>query len=243
MRNIKLTYMYDGSDFLGFQKQPLKRTVQGVLEGSILKIIKEEINLISSGRTDRGVHAQMQISNFCTHSSIPCERLMLALNNMLPVDISIISCEEAEIDFNSRYNAKERIYRYYLTNLKSPFHNRFSTFLERPVELFKFLEILQPLVGRHDFRNFRLSDCTSKHQVREIYSITGNFVNEHEFYIEIRGNAFLKSQIRIIIGTALEIYFGKKSQDYFLTLLHDFQKDHSKIVAPPNGLILYSIKY
>lgn len=243
MRNIKLTYMYDGTDFLGFQKQPVGRTVQGVLEAAIFKITQNEINLISSGRTDRGVHAHMQISNFLTHSTIPVSRLMLALNNMLPLDISITACEEVEVDFNSRFNAKERVYRYYLTNVRSPFENRYSTFINSKVDVANFLKILQPLIGKHDFRNFRLSDCTSKHQVREIYSITSTTLDDDNFYIEIRGNAFLKSQIRIIIGTALEIYFSKKPTDYFLTLLHDFQKEHSKIVAPPNGLTLFEIIY
>lgn len=243
MKNIKLIYMYDGTDFFGFQRQLKGRTVQGVIEEVLHKITKEEITITSSGRTDRGVHAHMQVSNFITNSSIPVDRLLKALNNMLPQDISIQSCEEVELNFNSRYNARERIYRYYLTTHRSPFENRFSTYVGENVNLSKFLSILNILIGRHDFRNFKLSDCTSKHQVREIYSIHGEFVDSSKFFIEIKGNGFLKSQIRIIIGTALEIYYGKKSIDYFKILLNDFTKDYPKIVAPPNGLTLFHIKY
>lgn len=243
MRNIKFTYMYDGTDFLGFQRQPKVRTVQGVLEEVLYKLTRENVNLISSGRTDRGVHAHMQVSNFISNSPIPLEKLLKAMNNMLPTDISILSCEEATLDFNSRYNARERVYRYYLTNLHSPFENRFATYIEYEVNLPKFLSILNVLIGRHDFRNFRLSDCTSKHQIREIYSINVESIDSTKFFIEIKGNGFLKSQIRIIIGTALEIYRGKKPENYFKILLTDFKKDYSKVVAPPNGLTLFQIKY
>lgn len=243
MRNIKFTYMYDGTDFLGFQRQPQGRTVQGVLEDALNKITKEKINLVSSGRTDRGVHANMQVSNFLTHSPIPVAKLIKAINNMLPQDISIQSCEEADIDFSARYSAQERVYRYYLSTLRSPFENRFATYLGDEIDLQKFISILETLIGRHDFRNFRLSDCTSKNQVRDIYSIQGEFVNPNKFFIEIKGNAFLKSQIRIIIGTALEIYHGKKPENYFKILLTDFTKNYAKIVAPPNGLTLFHIKY
>lgn len=243
MKNIKLIYMYDGTDFLGFQRQLKGRTIQGILEDSLHKITKEKVNLVSSGRTDRGVHAHMQVSNFLTNCSIPTERLEKALNNMLPQDIYIKKCEEMSLNFNSRYNAKERIYRYYLTTLQSPFENRFATYIGDEINLSKFLSILQILVGRHDFKNFRLADCSSKHQVREILSIHGEFVDSKKFFIEIRGNGFLKSQIRIVIGTALEIYYGKKSENYFMLLLTDLKKEYPKIVAPPNGLTLFQIKY
>lgn len=243
MRNIKFIYMYDGTDFLGFQRQPKGRTVQGVIEEILYKVTKEEVTITSSGRTDRGVHAHMQVSNFITHCPIPADRLLKAINNMLPQDISIQSCEEVELDFNARYSARERVYRYYLTTLRSPFENRFATYMGEKIELSRFLSILETLVGKHDFRNFRLSDCTSKHQVREIYSIHGEFSEANKFFIEIKGNGFLKSQIRIIMGTALEIYHGKKPIDYFKTLLSDFEKDYAKVVAPPNGLTLFNIKY
>ena len=82
MRNIKLIYQYDGSDFFGFQRQPDRRTVQGELEKGLYKIIRKKINLISSGRTDRGVHAVKQVSNFTTDSKIPVDRLVYALDNI-----------------------------------------------------------------------------------------------------------------------------------------------------------------
>lgn len=243
MRNIKLTYQYDGTDFFGFQRQNNFRTIQGELEKIIRLFTKEEINLVSAGRTDRGVHAMMQVSNFFTNSPIPTEKMFIILNNALPIDISIISIEEVSINFSSRFSAKERSYKYFLTWERSPFNNRFATYIQQPIILEKFLAILKVLEGKHDFKNFKLADCTSKHQVREIFFIKGIQHDKSTIYIEIQGNAFLKSQIRIIIGTALEIYFGRQPSDFFLKMLTDHSKEYAKFVAPSNGLFLSKITY
>lgn len=243
MRNIKLIYQYDGTDFFGFQRQNNFRTIQGELEKIIRLFTKEEINLVSAGRTDRGVHAMMQVSNFLTNSPIPTEKMVIILNNALPIDISIIAIEEVALNFSSRFSAKERSYKYFLTWEKSPFSNRFATYLQQPIILEKFLKILKVLEGKHDFKNFRLADCTSKHQVREIFFIQGIQYNKNTICIEIQGNAFLKSQIRIIIGTALEIYFDRQPSDFFLKMLTDYSKEYAKFVSPPNGLFLSEITY
>lgn len=243
MRNIKLTFQYDGTDFLGFQKQRIGRTIQGELEKSLSIILKESISIVSAGRTDRGVHAMMQVSNFFTKSLIPTEKLILALNNILPPDIFITDSCDVPVSFSARFSAKERVYKYYLTWKQSPFSNRYATLVKNRINLNKFLSILKPLEGEHNFKNFKLADCTSKHQIREIYSITGEQHDFETICITVRGNAFLKSQIRIIIGTALDIYFEKKSSNYFIMMLTDYKTEFLKVVAPPNGLFLSEIQY
>lgn len=243
MRNIKLVFKYDGTDFYGFQRQISARTVQGELEKILLKIMKEDITMISAGRTDRGVHASMQVSNFFTNCPIPTDKILLALSNALPQDISILSVEEVPSNFSARFSAKERSYKYFLTFTKDPFTNRFATYTPEKIDLEKFLKILKPLEGVHNFKNFKLADCASKHQNREIYLISGKQIDSNNIVIEIKGNAFLKSQIRIIIGLALEIYLNRKPQDYFKKMLTDFSMEYVKVVAPPNGLFLSDITY
>ncbi|MGL4534663.1 MAG: tRNA pseudouridine(38-40) synthase TruA [Fusobacteriaceae bacterium] len=243
MKNIKLIYSYDGTDYFGFQKQPRTRTVQGELEKALKKLTKEEINLTSSGRTDRGVHANMQVSNFLTHSKIPPEKFCKILNKALPLDICIKSSGEEDLSFNSRFNAKKRVYRYYLTEERNPFKNRYETFIPFKVVLEDFLKIMEPLKGRHDFKNFRLADCSSKNQIREIFSIKGEYTSKNSFYIEIKGNSFLKSQIRMIIGTALAIYTENFPKNYFKELLKNPERIPVRLVADPNGLSLWEIIY
>lgn len=243
MRNIKLIYRYDGSLFYGFQRQIDKRTVQGEIESLLEVVLKEKINLISSGRTDRGVHALKQVSNFITSSTIPLDRLKYVLDRGLPSDIEILSVEEAELDFNSRFDAKDRGYRYIITFEKNPFTARYETYVYKKLDRKKFQDILTSLVGVHDFNNFRMSDCGSKTSVREIYSIDVTELEKNKIAIDIKGNSFLKSQIRIIIGTALDIYFGVREKDYIEKMLKYPNGNFIKKVAQPNGLYLSEVNY
>lgn len=243
MRNIKLTYRYDGSLFYGFQRQPEKRTVQGEIEKLLNVVFKKEIDMISSGRTDRGVHALIQVSNFYVDSTIPIERLKYILNRGLPLDIELLDVEEVEEKFNSRFDAKNRGYRYIISWEKNPFRSRYETFINREIDIKRFYEILKPLIGIHDFNNFRLSDCGSKTSVREIYDIKIEKLEEKRIAIDLLGSSFLKSQIRIIIGTALNIYFKELPENYIEEMLKNPNKKYLKKVAPPYGLYLSQVNY
>ncbi|WP_288875284.1 tRNA pseudouridine(38-40) synthase TruA [uncultured Fusobacterium sp.] len=243
MRNIRLKYRYDGSLFFGFQRQIDKRTVQGEIEKLLEIVLKEKVNMISSGRTDRGVHALIQVSNFLTSSTIPLDKLQYVLNRSLPQDIDIIEIDEVDMQFNSRFDAGKRGYRYIISWDKDPFKSRYETYINKEVEITKFKNILSPLVGVHDFNNFRMSDCGSKTSIREIYSIDVVPYGDKRVAIDIIGSSFLKSQIRIIIGTALDIYFGLRSSNYIEEMLANPKKDFVKRVAPPNGLYLAMVDY
>lgn len=243
MRNLRLTYRYDGSLFYGFQRQIDKRTVQGEIEKLLNVVLKEEINLISSGRTDRGVHALKQVSNFFTSSTIPVDRLKYVLERGLPEDIEILSVEEVNHSFHSRFDAKDRGYRYIISFEKNPFKARYETFVHKQIEIKKLKDILSPLVGEHDFNNFRMSDCGSKTSVRTIYNIDVLEIEKNRIAVDIKGNSFLKSQIRIIIGTALDIYFGVREENYIKEMLRYPDKNFGKKVAQPNGLYLSEVNY
>lgn len=243
MRNIKITYRYDGSMFYGFQRQPERRTVQGEIEKILNIVLKSEIDMISSGRTDRGVHALIQVSNFYTNSIIPLNKLEYVLKRGLPLDIELLSIEEVEESFNSRFDAKSRGYRYIISWEKNPFKSRYETFVNHEIEADRFFKILQPLVGVHDFNNFRLSDCGSKTSIREIYSIEIVRLDEFRIAIDILGSSFLKSQIRIIVGTALDIYFGIRDKGYLKAMLENPNKKFIRRVAEPYGLYLSNVNY
>lgn len=243
MRNIKIVYRYDGSMFYGFQRQPDKRTVQGEIEKLLDVILKEKIDMVSSGRTDRGVHALVQVSNFYTDSTIPLEKLRYVLGRGLPLDIELMDIEEVEEGFNSRFDAKTRGYSYRLSWEKNPFKSRYETYVNREIVVERFQKILDPLVGVHDFNNFRMSDCGSKTSIREIYSIEVRRVDEKRVSVEILGSSFLKSQIRIIIGTALNIYFENLPANYIEEMLKNPAKKYLKKVAKPNGLYLSQVNY
>jgi len=242
MRNIKIIYRYDGSDFYGFQRQPNRRTVQGEIEKALKIILKTDINLISAGRTDRGVHALMQVSNFPVESTIPEDRLFKALSNLLPMDIDLLSLEEASPQFHSRFGAESRAYRYRMSWKKDPFRRRYVSYIKERVDVKEFERIMQPLIGRHNFENFRMSDCVVHKPIREIWEISCTEI-EDGIEVYIRGNAFLKSQIRIIIGTALNEYNGKVQPGHIAERLANPEKEYAKLIADGSGLYLCDVEY
>lgn len=242
-RNIRLDFAYDGSRYFGFQRQPNQITVQGEIEKVLNIITKEKVNLISSGRTDRGVHAKQQVSNFYTSSKIPTEKFLYILNNSLPSDIYVYEVQEVEENFNSRFDAKKREYEYIISWEKNPFEARYVKYVKEEIKIEKFQKIFKAFVGIRDFKNFRLNDCASKISIREIYSIDIQNFEKSKIKIIIRGSSFLKSQIRIMVGIALEIYKGNLPENYIEFMLHDFSKDYRKILVEPNGLYLSKIIY
>mgnify|MGYP001415008949 FL=1 len=120
MRNIKLTIMYDGKDFNGWQKQPNKLNIQGTIEKVISEMTGEEIELNASGRTDAGVHSFGQVANFKTNSKIPIDKFPIAINSKIKKSIVITNAEEVEERFHSRYNCKRKTYRYIIDNSEFP---------------------------------------------------------------------------------------------------------------------------
>ena len=116
MRNIRLIIEYDGKDFNGWQKQPTKLNIQGEIERAIQTITGEDVELTASGRTDAGVHALAQVANFKTNSNLPIEKFAIAINSKLKKSIRIQKAEEVEERFHSRYNCKQKTYRYIINN-------------------------------------------------------------------------------------------------------------------------------
>jgi tRNA pseudouridine38-40 synthase len=243
MKNIKIIYQYDGSDFFGFQRQPNKRTVQGELEKGLYKIINEKVNLISSGRTDRGVHAKKQVSNFMTTSKIPVDRLKYALDNITPNDIKILDISEVEMEFHSRFSAKTRAYEFLITSNRSVFETRHITEVKGDIDIEKLYEIMRKFIGKHNFDGFRMTDCGGNNPVREIFEIKCYRVDREKIGIYIKGNAFLKTQIRIMVGSALAVYFGERKSDYIEEKLKNHDPKGEKIVIDGAGLYLYEINY
>ena len=147
-KNIKIEFRYDGSRYYGFQRQPDKITVQGEIEKILRIVTKEEINLISAGRTDRGVHANHQVSNFYTSSTIPIEKYKYLLTRALPKDIDILSVEEVDENFNARHNAKMREYIYIISWEKNPFEARYCKFVKDKCKGHK--PILEDIEKKHE---------------------------------------------------------------------------------------------
>jgi len=241
MRNIFIEYAYDGSLFYGSQRQPNQRTVQREIEKALNILTKENINLITAGRTDRGVHALKQVSNFYTEAIIPVEKFFYALFNSLPKDIHLLSLREINKEFNARFDAKSRSYKYIITNEKSPFNVRYTTYIKKKININELERIMNIFVGVHNFTNFMLTDKSNKNPQREIYSI--KVVENKNIEIFIRGSSFLKSQVRLMIGGAILVLEKKLTLEQLKEYLDSPLLKYKKNVANAAGLYLYDVEY
>lgn len=243
--NICIKYSYDGSKFNGFQRQNNLKTVQGKIEEVFLKSFNEKINLVSSGRTDFGVHAIEQVSNFTlSNDKISLNYIMNKLNEKFCGEILVHSIEKVENDFNSRYSVKKRWYLYKLATKKylTPFNYMYISQIKDDIDVDKFNDIAKIFLGKHNFSSFMKVNKDVKNYEREIYDI---FIEKKEniYFFYISGSAFLHSMVRIILGSLLAVYFNDVDKDYISYKLNNLEPDKPKKILSPNGLYLFKVEY
>ncbi|SHH44995.1 tRNA pseudouridine(38-40) synthase TruA [Tepidibacter thalassicus] len=243
MRNIMITIEYDGTNYGGWQKQNNTLSIQQVIEEAIYKITKERVNLISSGRTDAGVHAIGQVANFMTNSKILVEKIPNAINSKLPNDISVVDAKEVSFNFHARYSAKKKRYKYVILNskYKRPIYRNYSYYVKYDLDIDKMKEEIKFLIGEHDFKSFMSSGSSVKTTVRTIYDVNIN-KQDDLIILEFEGNGFLYNMVRIIVGTLVDI--GRGKIDISLKNIIDC-KDRNKAghTAPACGLFLKKVYY
>lgn len=245
MRNIKLTIQYDGSRYKGFQRlKDNDNTIQGKIEDVLTRMTEEKIEIIGSGRTDMGVHAYKQVANFKTNSNLSVEKMNDYLYKYLPEDIVIKDICEVDGRFHARYNAKGKVYLYKINNTKhhDVFLRKYTTHVEKPLDIEAMKEASKYLIGEHDFTSFASSKSKKKSNVREIYSITIN-KNKEVIDIFVEGNGFLYNMVRIIVGALIDVGLHRKSPEDIKEMLERKDRSQASDTAPAKGLYLYSVKY
>ena len=244
MKNIKLVIEYEGTTFSGWQRQIGERTVEEEVEKVLKKITKEDTKLIGSGRTDAKVHAFGQVANFKTRSTIPASRFKYILNTRLPDDITIKESKEVDMDFHSRFSAKAKKYRYIIYNSKMPsaLYRNFSYHIARDIDIDKMRDASKEFIGTHDFTSFKGRRSVVKDGIRTIYKIE---IQRNKDFIELTsiGKSFLKYMIRIIVGTLLEVGYGKLSREEVREIISAKDRSKAKKTAEPQGLFLLKVYY
>ena len=244
MRNLRLDICYDGTRYRGFQRLTgTDNTIQGKLEQTLSRILEEPIEVFGSGRTDAGVHAQLQVVSFHCNNPMDCQELLAKLRRYLPEDIGIYSCKEAAPRFHARLNAREKVYRYRFWNSEAPcvFQRRFVTVVPQPLDVEKMRQAAQYLLGEHDFAAFCANKHMKKSTVREIYDLKIQRVGD-EVQITVRGNGFLYNMVRIIAGTLMEVGQGLRKPESIPELFQGARSDAGQLV-PAQGLCLMEVIY
>lgn len=244
VRNIKLTIAYDGTNYHGWQTQLDKPTIQEAIEKAINVITKQKVDLIGSGRTDKGVHALGQVANFIADTNIESDKIKIALNANLPKDIRIIDSEDVPIEFHSRFDAHKKTYMYQIYNgrVSSPFYSSYSYFVPSALNFERMEVASRLLVGTHDFKGFMASGSDVKTTVRTIHDFKLTKKDE-VIRLYITGNGFLYNMVRIIAGTLVDIGKGSKEIACIDNALETCDRTILGHTAKPEGLFLKEVVY
>jgi tRNA pseudouridine38-40 synthase len=243
-RRLRLLVEYDGTDFSGWQRQPTERTVQGVLEEAIRGMTGESVFLRGAGRTDAGVHADGQVASFDLEANIPTHGLLRGLNSALPPDVALLDVAEAAPDFDARFSARGKVYRYtvWAHLVRSPRRARDAWHVRHSLDLDAIRAAAAALVGEHDFRAFRAADCdrrTTRRVVRRLdVDRQGALIA-----IEVEATAFLKNMVRILVGTLIDVGRGRIDAGAIAHMLETGDRTAGGMTAPAHGLTLLRVIY
>src|SRR5467141_1307531 len=246
MRYFKLTIAYDGTDFHGWQIQLKKPTIQGEIVNVLRRITQENVQLHGAGRTDAGVHALGQVASFRTQSALSAGEFQRALNALLPPTIRIAAAEEVGPDFNARWSARGKIYRYrlYRGKVVPPMLWRYVLHYPFPLDEDAMRKAAARFVGAHDFASFAASTgCEEvdkeRSNEREIYSteLVRTAENE-ELVFTVRGRSFLRYMVRKMVGTLLDVGRGRLKPDDIDRLFELRDRSKSGPTVPPQGLVM-----
>ena len=242
MNNYKLIIQYDGTNYAGWQTQENATSIQQTISDAIKTILKVDVNLIGSGRTDAGVHALGQVANFRSKDEIDIYRFKHSLNSILPYDISINEMEKTDFEFHSRFDAKKRSYIYLITQKKSPFYKNYSYFYPGELKLDKLNTISECFLGEKDFTSFSKKSSEIENKNCSVYKINWQDKNDLiVFYIQ--ANRFLHGMVRTIIGTILKAFEVEDSKDFIGDIFKAYNREEAFESVPSKGLFLYKVNY
>jgi len=241
---VLVTIAYDGTNYSGWQVQPNGIAVQQVVEEALEQLLKERVQVRSSGRTDAGVHARAMAASFITNRNLPLRAFVEGVNRFLPADIAIQEARMVPEGFKPITMAHAKHYRYTIINssIRSPLDRLYSWQVREPLDLAAMEEAAVRFVGRHDFAAFRASNCVARTTVRRIDSVTiareGNRI-----VVDVIGGGFLKNMVRVMVGTLVDIGKGRFIPADIEKLLLKGDRKEAGSTAPACGLCLMQVFY
>ena len=248
--NYKLLIQYDGTDFHGWQVQENDRTIQGELERVIGMLEDAKVNVIGSGRTDAGVHAEGQVANVMLNRRFTPDKLRSAINGNLWRDIRILKAETAPDEFHARFSAKRKTYVYRVVNapVMSPFWRRFAQHEHKPLDIPRMTQAGRLFLGEHDWTAFSSAHADGDSRVRTVvdFSIESRWDERASATLlefRITANGFLRYMVRSMIGTLIEVGRGEKDSDTIQTAIVSGDRSLAGKTASAHGLTLLKVDY
>ena len=255
MRTLKAILAYDGSGFVGWQRQRSGRSVQGELERVCAEIEGRSVPIAGAGRTDAGVHALGQVASFQLSHHIESASLVRAFNAKLPPSIRVIDVRQVDDGFHARFSAHEKTYRYYISSsaVGSPFTRMHVWHVGRALDLESIQAAGQVFVGKHDFAAFQAAGAKVKSTVRNIYRVGVSIIESTSgiapdtgtplVAVEVVGDGFLRHMVRIMVGTLVGVGSGRMPAESVSKVITSRRRELAGVTAPARGLFLVSVRY
>jgi len=246
MPRWKFTIQYDGTRFLGWQRQNQGRTVQGELEAALGIFCRTRVRVTGQGRTDRGVHAEGQVAHADLPEGIELGRLLSAMRGLLPLDMALIDAEITNDNFHSRFDALSRRYRYQIATRPVPLKRKLYWVIPVPFDSKLLHQCAEIIKGENDFRNFSKAaknDGDKKINTRCSVTLSTWIEMESAWIYRIEGNRFLRHMVRRLVGTSHRVAAGNLKIQDFIRLMEGGDVSRKGHTAPPEGLILEKVSY
>ncbi len=261
MRTLKIVLAYDGTDFVGWQRQAAGASIQGRLEEALAAIEGQPVTVVGAGRTDAGVHALGQVASCTLAHPIGAAALARALNAMLPDAVRVLEVDEAPGGFHARYSARSKTYRYLIRNdsVAGLFDCRYAWHLPQPLDEVAMAEAARMLEGEHDFAALQGAGSAVRSTTRTVSVARVRVSSAAEAFgeafagpvasagrivtFETTGTGFLRHMVRNAVGTLVEIGLGRRRPAWMAEVLESLDRDEAGPTAPAHGLFLVSVAY
>jgi tRNA pseudouridine38-40 synthase len=247
MRTLKFTIQYDGTDYVGWQRQPNGVSIQELIESALAPIEGGAVTLHGAGRTDAGVHALGQVASATLSNTLAPETIARALNAVLPPAVRILGAEEMPADFHARFSARAKAYEYRIVNAPviSPFLHRYAWHVPYALDIEAMRTASAALRGRHDFAAFQAAGSSVTSTERTILSLTiiADRGSDGSLVVRVTGDGFLRHMVRNIVGTLVEIGSTRRGTSEMPAILESHDRAQAGPTAPPHGLFLTEVTY
>ena len=238
-----ITFSYDGTSYHGYERQIGYKTIEEELNKALTYINNKKTKIVSSGRTDKGVHALSQTGHVDIDVSITEYKLKRAMNSLLPNDIHVINTKIVDDNFHARYNVKEKKYEYKLNMGEyNPCERNYIYQFNKKLDIDKMKDAIKDFIGIHDFKSFTPNKEKKDNYVREIYDAKITVKNDVVTFTFV-GNGFIKYQVRNMVGLLIQIGLGKKNKNCMEKIFNNKDRSEGFRTAHPEGLYLVSVKY
>jgi tRNA pseudouridine38-40 synthase len=254
MPSFRLTIAYDGTDFVGWQRQASGVSIQGVLEEALGILDGRDVPVMGAGRTDAGVHARGQVASVTLVREIDAASLVRAVNARLPQTVRVVDAAEVPARFHARFNARAKTYHYRIWNgeVMDPFLRAYTWHIPSPaLELAAMNDGAALLRGRHDFSAFQAAETDAHSPERTVFTsrlaseppAIGTLRSGRLLTYEISGDGFLRHMVRSIVGTLVEVGRGRQPSSWVGEVLASRNRSRAGRTAPAEGLCLMSVDY